>query len=201
MNEPQEIPEARAAANKVRDVLGISTTDFKFDAVFEIITEACREYAKRENTDLLLALSRIQRANPNRTTATELQSQIAEGAALRQQLSALQKENDDRRIRIMELERALDNMHFRAEKAEQRVDELRRTIGTDLMSGEVIKLEAELTTLRNDYALQAKKLINTGHELYRLRNDAKPLLAWMGAGPIAQQQLHDFLSRHPELKD
>jgi DNA repair exonuclease SbcCD ATPase subunit len=138
MNEPQEIPEAREAANEIRQRTGfVLDCDLK-----EIISTSCREYAKRENADLLLALSRIQRANPDRTTATELQSQIAESAALRQQISALQEKNaslleDISTLKhVLKIEeekektaiKRLQEYHNEVMSAEQRVAELQKEL-------------------------------------------------------------------------
>jgi hypothetical protein len=43
MNQDQEIPEAREAANRISNSVG-----FAGDA-FDLISQACREYAKRKN--------------------------------------------------------------------------------------------------------------------------------------------------------
>jgi predicted RNase H-like nuclease (RuvC/YqgF family) len=215
MTQPnQEIPEARSAANKVRDVLSISTTDFKFDAVFEIITEACREYAKRENAFI------------TKCAFDSVEVMAKENAHLRQQLSALQKENESLRVQASEecdaKHRAFDRVEraeSRAEKAEKELDEAREVQNYICCVYCKLKLHRDDVDKLADHILICEKspLVqllkdqesfnkNLESELTQLRNDVKPLLGLVqvcssDGGCRAIKEMEDFLSKHPELKD
>jgi hypothetical protein len=84
----------------------------------------------------------------------------------------------------------------RAEKAEMDNQELLKQLTATLESND--KFQDLLEKAEKENALQAQKLIETGHELYRLREDVKPLLYRAALTDPVQAQ--DFLSKHPELK-
>jgi len=166
----QEIPEAREAAIQVFNKFGMCSSELLLpNSTVSIISTACREYAKREHQYLEAIVAGVRQANDD----------------LKQQLSSLQKENEEliasHQDDIEERTEALIKAVSRAEKAEMELDEAcERYVG---VSG---------------------RLGQTHHELTTLRNDVKPLIGSLQRAEVGtseqERQLQYFLSKHPELK-
>jgi len=167
MSEGQDIPEAKEAAEKWAKLIGLwdpvgfpNLTATIVANLGHIISTACREYATRLGIPL---------------ESSRPQGQWQE---LQQQLSSLQKENE----------------------------ELRHRIATDFMAGVVVEKDAALANADANIASLRKEIESLKaselSELAALREDVKPLLHALHTADYRLQsmQAKEFLSKHPELK-